>query len=356
MAYAAISKPSLHFDGKTYLGSSNAVTVTGLGFQPDLVWVKDRDNANNHCLVDVVRGTGKYMSSNNTTAEVNNSSQSISAFTSDGFTTGTANPANEAASTTLGFMSWNWKAGNSAGSSNSDGSITSTVSANTTAGFSIVKYTGTGSNATVGHGLGAAPKMVIVRRISPGGEWYVHASQLNDNEKVLVLNTTAANANASTVFNNTAPTSSVFSLGTNGDANGNTYEHIAYCFAEKKGYSKFGKYVGNGNADGTFVYTGFKPAFFLIKRYDGVEGWYLMDAIRNPSNLTSRQLFPASNSVENNMTSSSQVNGDILSNGFKVRATDTAINASDGGYIYMAFAENPLVANITSNGIPATAR
>ena len=139
MAYAAISKPSLHFDGKTYLGSSNAVTVTGLGFQRDLVWVKDRDNTNDHCWVDAVRGVGKYIQSNNTTAEVNNSTNSISAFNSDGFTTGTANPANESNSATLGFMSWNWKA-NGAGSSNSDGSITSTVSANTTAGFSIVKY------------------------------------------------------------------------------------------------------------------------------------------------------------------------------------------------------------------------
>ena len=358
MAYAAITRPTDNFRTKLYAGNGSVRSITfdeSANMQPDLVWVKDRDNTNDHCWVDAVRGVGKYIQSNNTTAEVNNSTNSISAFNSDGFTTGTANPANESNSATLGFMSWNWKA-NGAGSSNSDGSITSTVSANTTAGFSIVKYTGTGSNATVGHGLGAAPKMVIVRRISPGGEWYVHASQLNDNEKVLVLNTTAANANASTVFNNTAPTSSVFSLGTNGDANGNTYEHIAYCFAEKKGYSKFGKYTGNGNADGTFVYTGFKPAFFLIKRYDGVEGWYLMDAIRNPSNLTSRQLFPASNSVENNMTASNQVNGDILSNGFKVRASDTAINASSGGYIYMAFAENPLVANITSNGIPATAR
>ena len=171
MAYASISKPSLHFDGKIYLGSSSAVTVTGLGFQPDLVWVKDRDNANNHVLVDAVRGAGKFLQSNLANAEVNNSSQSISAFTSDGFTTGTANPGNEAASTTKGFMSWNWKA-NGAGSANTDGSINTTAtSVNTTAGFSISTYTGTGSNATVGHGLGAVPQVVIAINITDNEQW-----------------------------------------------------------------------------------------------------------------------------------------------------------------------------------------
>ena len=177
---AQIDKPNLHFDGKIYLGSSSAVTVTGLGFQPDLIWVKDRDNANNHVWVDAVRGAGKFLQSNLTNAEVNNSSQSISAFTSDGFTTGTANPGNEAASTTKGFMSWNWKAGG-AGSANTDGSInTVATSVNTTAGFSISKYVGTGSNATVGHGLGAVPQVVIARNITDNEQWTTYHAGLDD--------------------------------------------------------------------------------------------------------------------------------------------------------------------------------
>ncbi len=174
MAYAAISKPSLHFDGKTYLGSSSAVTVTGLNFQPDLVWVKDRDNANQHVLVDAVRGAGYFLQSNLSNAQVNNSSQSISAFTSDGFTTGNANPANEQASTTLGFMSWNWLAGNSSGSANNDGSIATTVSVNQTAGCSIFTFTGTGSNGTLGHGLNAVPEMYIIKRYDSSNNWRVY--------------------------------------------------------------------------------------------------------------------------------------------------------------------------------------
>ena len=266
-------------------------------------------------------------------------------FDSDGYTVGTSNSVNTNNETMVG---WNWLGANGT-SANTDGTISSTVSANTTSGFSIVKYTGTGANATVGHGLGSAPKMVIVRRISPGGEWYVHAGQLNDNEKVLVLNTTAANANASTVFNNTAPTSSVFSLGTNGDANGNTYEHIAYCFAEKTGYSKFGSYTGNGNADGTFVYTGFKPAYVTIKRSSNTSDWHHFDNKRAGFNGDNDYL--KLNGSDSEGTSGDRI--DFLSNGFKLRYATGNLNETGDTFIYNSFAEAPLVG---SNGVTAKAR
>ena len=351
MAYSTISKPSLHFDNKTYLGSSNAVTVSGLGFQPDWVWVKDRDNGNNHVLVDAVRGAGKFLQSNLTNAEVNNSSQSISAFTSDGFTTGTANPANESASTTKGFMSWNWKAGGGQGSANNDGSINTTyTSANTTAGFSISQYTANGtSGATVGHGLGVVPKMIIVKALNTTDNWEVYHGSLGA-EKYLELNRQDAVADSAQIWNDTEPTSSVFSIGNNSGVNTNGNPYIAYCFAEKKGYSKFGKYNGNSNADGTFVYTGFKPAFINIKASSRQESWYMFDNKRIGRNPDNEQLYSDANSTE-----ATQDYLDILSNGFKLRLNNVGLNGSGETYVYMAFAEEPLVANV-SNGVPATAR
>ena len=348
MAYTTINKSKDHFDGKIYLGSSSAVTVTGLEFQPDLVWVKDRDNGNNHCWVDAVRGVGKYIQSDNNSAEVNNSTNSISAFTSDGFTVGTGNPANESASTTKGFMSWNWK-GNGAGSANTDGSINSTVSVNATSGFSIVKWTGTGANATIGHGLGAVPKMIICKSMN-SGEWGTyHVS--NGATKYIYLNTTAGALSATAVWNDTAPTSSVFSVGTSGASN-ESGEMIAYCFAEKTGYSKFGSYVGNGNADGTFIYTGFKPAFVMVKTTTlSTEGWFMYDNTRSESNPTNDALLANLSNAE--YADSGTFTLDLLSNGFKLKNSDGSHNGSGQSYIYMCFAEAPLVG---SNNVPCTAR
>ena len=349
MAYTTINKSKDHFDGKIYLGSSSAVTVTGLEFQPDLVWVKDRDNGNNHCWVDAVRGVGKYIQSDNTSAEVNNSSQSISAFTSDGFTTGTANPANESASTTKGFMSWNWKA-NGAGSANTDGSINSTVSVNTTAGFSVVKYTATGSNATVGHGLGAVPKMIIVKDIadSGGSDWVVY-HQAMGNGSYIRLNLTSDKSNGSTYWQDTTPTNSVFSIGTSSLVNNVGNATIAYCFAEKTGYSKFGSYTGNGNNDGTFVYTGFAPAFVITKNTSITDWWGLFDNKRLGYNSSDspRILFPNTSDAE----SSSKVL-DFTSNGFKIKTSNGAVNGSGNTIIYMAFGQSL----VGSNNIPCTAR
>jgi len=350
MAYSTITKPKDHFDGKTYLGSSSAVTVTGLEFQPDLVWIKDRDNGNYHCLVDAVRGVGKYIQSDNTSVEINNASQSISAFTSDGFTTGTANPANESASTTKGFMSWNWK-GTGAGSSNTNGSITSTVSANTTAGFSIVKYTGNGTNnATFGHGLGVAPKIMIGKCLGNTNSWQVtgNVSPLVEN-KYFTLDTSNAIANSTNVTFDASATTIKLQGGQGTNVSGQP--HIAYCFAEKTGYSKFGSYVGNGSSDGPMVYTGFKPAFVMLKKSSDAGNWQMFDKKRvgyNPDNDVLRANL-------SNSECTSCVEIDILSNGFKLRNTDGDGNTSGGTYIYMSFAEEPLVANVGAS-IPATAR
>ena len=348
MAYTTINKSKDHFDGKIYLGSSSAVTVTGLEFQPDLVWVKDRDNGNNHCWVDAVRGVGKYIQSDNTSAEVNNSTNSISAFTSDGFTVGTGNPANESASTTKGFMSWNWKA-NGQGSSNTAGSINTTyTSVNTTAGFSICKWTGTGSAGTIGHGLGAVPKMIIIKDLSNTRDWFVYHASIGNNKR-LKLNDNVAEG-ASTVFNNTTPTSSVFSIDGSVYVNNSGSNYIAYCFSEVTGYSKFGSYTGNGNADGTFVYTGFKPAFVLTKYATSTSGWWqILDNKRDVYNPNSHALFTNVSDSEYNL---SNYHTDYLSNGFKLRNTQAGGNTSGGTYIYMAFGQSL----VGSNNVPCTAR
>ena len=266
MAYTTIDEPTDYFDIKLYTGTGSTLNITGLDFQPDWNWTKNRSTAGgySHNLCDVIRGTTKYIKSNGNGAEQTGSDR-ITSFNSDGYTLGTdANQEHNYSGHT--YVSWNWLAGGSA-SSNSNGSITSSVSANTTAGFSIVKWTGNvTAGATVGHGLGSAPKVVITKRYDGGTNNWVVGHGAIGFTKVIYLNTTAGSASDSGSWNNTAPSSTVFTVGSNNESNGNGYEFISYCFAEKKGYSKFGSYTGNGNADGTFVYTGFKPAWLLVKK------------------------------------------------------------------------------------------
>jgi hypothetical protein len=347
MAYTTINKSTDYFEGKTYLGSSSAVTVSGLSFQPDWVWIKDRDNGNNHCLVDAVRGVGKYVQSDNNTAEINNSSQSISAITSDGFTTGTANPANESASTTKGFISWNWKGANGT-ASNSDGTITSTVSANTTAGFSIVKFTTPSSGtSTVGHGLGAVPKVWLQKQLDGTDNWQMYHHSIG-NTKKLMLNSTGAEG-TSAIWQDTTPTSSLMYLGTAGSTVVASSDYIAYCFAEIPGYSKFGSFLGNGNTDGAFIYTGFKPAFFLMKEVtDSSTNWLMYDNKRSTFNPVDEVLYPNLNNSEG-----TGLDFDFLSNGLKCRTNNGGVNGNSNNYIYMCFASAPLVG---TNNIPCTAR
>jgi len=314
--------------------------VNGVNFQPDFVWIKSRSAAYYNTLYDSVRGSGatKSIYSNSTDAEGAYSVlTNLSSFNSNGFTVGTTssspNTLNESGAT---FVGWQWKAGGTA-VSNTSGSITSQVSANTTAGFSVVTYTGTGAAATVGHGLGVAPNMIIVKgRSTAGDPWAVYHSSLA-NTQYLYLNSTAAVATGVNLWNSTTPTSSVFSIGASQDTNRNAGTLVAYCFAPVAGYSAFGSYTGNGSTDGPFVYTGFRPRFILFKRTDTTADWRIEDTSRSPTNATQIEIYPNLSNAEG----SAPDGMDILSNGFKLRGTYSQWNASGGTFIYAAFAENP---------------
>jgi hypothetical protein len=349
MAYTDIDKPTDYFNTVLYTGNGTTDrAITGVGYQPDFVWIKNRTTDFGSRLLDSVRGATKELFSNVTNAETTNT-EGLKSFDSDGFTLGNHGGTNENSSN---FVAWNWLASNTT-ASNTDGSITSTVSANTTSGFSIVSYTGTGSASTIGHGLGSAPKMVICKTRSTSGVWLTWHTGISINGQIQLQSTDAVyNPGTGLYWNSTLPTSSVFSVGTSGSVNGSGTTYIAYCFAEKQGYSKFGKYVGSGSASsGTFVYTGFKPAFYIIKRTDTTGSWIIKDNLRPGYNVNGSYLVANDNLVES--TGSGNVATDEYSNGFKIRGTSSSLNTSGGTYIYMAFAENPFV---TSTGIPTTAR
>ena len=335
MAYTTIDDPTIYFNTKLYTGDNSVRNITGVGFQPDWVWIKDRDSGANHCTFDVIRGATKLLRPNQTNSESTEAS-TLSAFISDGFTlNGSDSFTND---NTNKYVAWNWKAGGSA-SSNSDGSITSTVSANTTAGFSIATYTGTGSGATVGHGLGTTPAWVLVKERGASGESWNNFHQSLGGGKTIMLNLTNAEQSSSTIWNNTAPTSSVFSVGADAGSNGSSKTYVAYCFAEKKGYSKFGSYRGINNADGPFVFLGFKPAFVMIKDSSASNSWHIRDNKRSNFNPSVNFLVPNSSNAE--VTAGEKI--DLLSNGFKIKQTGGKLNDSGNAYIYMAFAENPFV-------------
>ena len=346
MSYTnGLDKPSNYFVTKLYTGNgSDNHTITGVGFQPDMIWIKERSSTSSHYLTSVGLGIGTRLEPNETSAEA---TEGISAVTSDGFTIGTStNQVNENGQT---YVSWNWKAGTSFtndASSTGIGTIDSTGSVSDTAGFSIVSYTGTGSNGTIKHGLSTVPKIMIVKERDNANNWFVYHYSLGAT-KQLILQETDAEASFTATWNDTEPTSSVFSVGTSNGTNRSGGGLIAYCFAEKKGYSKFGSYTGNGNADGTFVYTGFKPAFLMVKRSSATEDWEILDNKRLGYNGANKQVRPNTNAAENDYAPT-----DFVSNGFKFRSANASINGS-GTYIFMAFAENPFV---TSTGVPATAR
>jgi len=306
--------------------------ITGVGFQPVLVWVKARNNAQDHHLTDAVRGAGNRLRSNDTTAEYYNAEQ-LQSFDTDGFTVGTNNELN---GNTYTYVAWSWKAGGAA-VSNTDGSITSQVSANQDAGFSIVTYTGQSSNFTWGHGLGVAPSMVIIKRRNTAAGWSVYHSGMGATKR-MQLDQDGGEETMS-YFQNTEPTSTVFSVTTNGGVGGDGDTYVAYCFAEVEGHSKFGSYTGNSSTDGSFVYLGFKPAWLLVKRYNTTGSWFLMDAARNTYNVVNDFLYPNSDSLENSGSYSEAI--DFLSNGFKCRTTSGFLNGSGDSYIFAAFAEAP---------------
>ena len=347
MAYATINKPTEHFNTVLYTGNGSTQSITGVGFQPDFTWIKARDGATNyyHYLQDAVRGSLNVMFTNNADEEATYT-QSITSFDSDGFSTGNQPATNDNGDN---FVAWNWLAGNGT-VSNTEGSITSTVSANTTAGFSIVNYTGSGASASFGHGL-TSPKVVIIKdRSASNTGWYLHTTVIDGSDDYLYLNQTDVKSDAGSGY---SVGTSVFNLGGAGgvtNLNGNNY--LAYCFQEIKGFSKIGIYKANGNADGPFVYTGFKPAFIIAKDTDSTQGWIMLDNKRPAFNERTKALAPHLGSLE--FDSQANVGTDFLSNGFKIRAVATGdLNYANGrNYFYIAFAEQTLVG---TNNITATA-
>ena len=349
MAYTDIDDPSAYFQTTLYTGNDNARAITNTGnsdLQPDWVWIKTRSNTTTHSLFDSVRGALYRLQSNNSDSE-SSQANTLTAFNSDGFSLGTRDYTNDNNAT---YVAWQWKAGTSFtndASGTGIGTIDSAGSASDASGFSIVSYTGTGSAGTIKHGLSSAPKMIIAKdRASGSLSWFVGHASLGFTKRLKLDGTNDAADN--TVWNNTNPTSSVFSVGSSANANTSGNAIIAYCFAEKKGYSKFGSYAGVGNADGAFVYTGFKPAWFLVKRSNGSANWELYDNKRLGYNSANPPLYPDLSNAEGG---SGRL--DFLSNGVKMRAESGNLNDSGGSYIYMAFAEQPFV---TSTSIPATER
>ena len=351
MAYTDIDKPSDYFNTILWSGDGTGNrSLTGVGFKPDWVWTKLRSTAGSHQIYDIVRGATKDLESDNTNAEsTSNEDGFLNSFDSDGFTMNDGSSSdfynNDTGKT---YVAWNWLAGGTA-SSNTDGSITSSVSANTTAGFSIVSYTGTGANATVGHGLSSAPACYVVKSRDSANDWRMYHVGTGET-KFMILNQTSSATTATNNWNDTAPTSSVFSLGTGTSVNKSGDDYIGYCFAEKKGYSKFGSYTGNGNTDSPFIYLGFKPAMVIFKNTTtSGYNWEMRDNKRpNTFNPVEARLYPNASTAESNDEAI-----DFCSNGFKLRGTASNWNRSGDTIIYMAFAEQPLVG---TNNIPATAR
>jgi hypothetical protein len=326
-------------DATLYTGNGSTQTVVNsdlgsTGFKPDLVWVKSRSAATDNKLTDSVNGATRAVVSNSTAAATSDTN-GLTAFSTNGFTLGTDTTYNNNAAT---YVAWQWQAGQGTTSSNTSGSITSTVSVNATAGFSVVTYTGNGSTGTIGHGLGVAPSFIIVKDRTQAVSWIVYQTTLGAG-KFMELNTTASVYTDTRPWNNTSPTSSVFSVGNYNNTNNSGDIYVAYCWAPVAGFSQFGSYTGNGSADGPFVYTGFRPKFLLFKQSSAAgEYWHLMDTSRSPYNGVDLDLYPNLSQAESTYSPPAL---DLLSNGFKFRTNNGAWNGSGATYIYAAFAENP---------------
>jgi len=350
--YTAIDDAGSFFNPVLYTGTGAILGVTGVGFQPDAVWIKQRNGTGNNVFFDSVRGATEYLIVNTSASNNTSYTNNLTAFDSDGFTLGADSSGEVNASAGPIYVSWNWKAGTTTGLSG--GTITpSAYSINTTSGIGIYKYEGTGSAATIAHGLGVAPKMIIVKDLDNADGWMTYHEGLGSGSPggaYLVLNTNAAESTGNTSkWNGTAPTDTVFSLGSAGDTNQSSTDFIAYVFADVKGYSKFGSYTGNGNADGTFVYTGFRPACVLLKNTTSSGmSWTIRGNGLNPFNPADGQIVPNENAAEDTGKTI-----DILSNGFKARTTDGGVNQSGDTLVYGAWAEAPFV---NSSGVAGNAR
>ena len=360
-AYTTIDDPSENFQIKLYAGTSGLnipVTHTNDGnsdLQPDLIWGKDRGTGYGHYFCDSTRGRSKYLYPDGVNAEVTTdaSGNDIVSFDTDGFKVGAPSASNSTNGGTTNKVAWQWKAngGTTSSFTESGNNPGGTRQTNSAGGFSIISYTGTGAPGNIAHGLPSAPEWIIFKNRGTTNIWATWHQAIGDDLK-LVLNTTAAQDADGSFMNSTLPDATNIRVGDSGNPNTNadTGTYICYAWSPIQGYSKFGKYTGNGNANGPFVYTGFRPAFVLLKRTNGTGGWTLYDSKRG-HNGNNYELFP--NSSEAEYTGTSYFEADILSNGFKLRLTNSQINGSGDSYIYMAFAENPFV---TSTGIPTTAR
>ena len=350
MAYTTIDDPSAYFHTQLYTGNgSSGLSITNDAnagdFQADWLWIKPRSASDNNVVFDSSRGEDKQLKTNGTDAEDTHSPARVT-FESDGFDLDTTDGNYNGNGTT--YVAWQWKANGGTTTTNSNGNIDTTVQVNTTAGFSIAQCEGANSTATLGHGLGAVPELIISKCIDTSQEWGVYHKDVG-NDDYLHLNESAAEQDNAAYWNDTTPTSTVWSVGNSGPTNDNGDTMIAYVFTPIQGYSKFGSYTGNANADGPFIYTGFKPAWVLVKVITGSNrDWRIIDNKRDTYNLSTTELKPNSNAAET--TSGMQL--DLLSNGFKVRTSSTSCNDSET-YIYMAFAEHPFV---SSKGVPVTAR
>jgi len=350
MAYSPIDDPALYFNTKNYSGNSSTQTISGIGFQPDWTWIKHKNGATAHMLFDSIRGALYRIQSNSGNSETS-AANTLTAWNSDGFALGNENDVNQSGRT---YVAWNWKAGTAFtndASSTGIGSIDSSGTVNNDSGFSIVTYAGNGTaGATIKHGLNSTPKMILIRNRDRGSSnWLVYQTSMSANgDYTLFLDSTSAKDNSQNYWGDTAPTSSVFSVGNRQENNQSGENIIAYCFAEKQGYSKFGSYVGNGNANGTFVYTGQKSAFIMLKNTTRAASWLMFDNKRLGYNVDNNEVVANTSAAEETYDQL-----DFLSNGFKMRTNGTSINLNGDTYIYMCFADNPFT---TSTGVPATAK
>ena len=359
MAYTTIDDPSVYFQTALYTGTGSGLSVTNSGnsdLKPDWVWVKDRSNSNDHKITDSSRLNSSSqptitLESNTTAAEYDDSgegSDATTSFNTDGFTIGTNGNYNTDGNT---YVAWQWKAngGTASGSFNESGNNPGvSFQANTTAGFSICTYTGTGGNGSFAHGLGVIPAMFIIKRRNGTEDWAVYHQNNTSAPETdhLLLNTSDATSDSNTRFQDTAPTSSSIYIGTNAVVNADASTYVCYAFAEVQGYSRFGDYIGNGSTSGPFVYTGFKPAWVMVKRTDSGNNWHMHDNKRvtsNPNNITQYANLANADASEDL---------DMLSNGFRLKESGGGYNANNGTYVYMAFAESPFV---SSEGVPTTA-
>jgi hypothetical protein len=345
MAYTTINKSTEHFNTKLYDGTGSSNAITGVGFEPSFTWIKRRNASDSHRIQDSVRGSTKYLSSNSTDNEVD--AGSVSSFDTNGFTLSNSDSKYNASGGT--YASWNWKAGTTSGISAGSQTITPTAySINTTAGFGIYKYTGNGTaGATISHGLGVKPDQVWIKKLSQADSWRCYNVGYNSGQQYFELDSVYGYGESAAVFNGTIPTSTTVTLGYQGHVNASGEQHIMYVFAPKVGFSKMGRYYGNGSTDGAFVYCGFKPAFVIIKRGDSQNDWCLFDNKRAGFNESNYLFKPNTTATEDTGT-----HIDLLSNGFKLRQTGTDKNASGANYIYYAVGQSI----VGSNNIPATAR